>query len=89
LRVAAVGLPAEVDRIRVVPGADIPLPPRRSVQQIDPGREAAKNKCLEAERQYRAAQEAKRQAERKQQLEKLVAMSDQAWAAIDKPKKSS
>ncbi|MGZ4960830.1 MAG: hypothetical protein ACXV7J_16440 [Methylomonas sp.] len=63
---------------------DSPLPPRRTIQQIDANREAAKSKRLEAERQYRAAQEAKHQAERRQQLEKLAAMSDQAWAAIDK-----
>jgi hypothetical protein len=61
-----------------------PQPLQRTVQQIDAGREAAKSKRLEAERQYLAVQEAKRQAERKQQLEKLAAMSDQAWAAIDK-----
>jgi len=59
-------------------------PPQRTVQQIDAGREAAKSKRLEAERQYRATQEAKHQAERKQQLEKLAAMSDQAWVVIDK-----
>ncbi|MGZ0079226.1 hypothetical protein [Methylomonas sp. YC3] len=61
-----------------------PQPLQRTVQQIDAGREAAKSKRLEAERQYRAVQETKRQAERKQQLEKLAVMSDQAWAAIDK-----
>ncbi len=63
---------------------DHPETRQRTVQQIDAGREAAKSKRLEAERQNRAVQEAIRQAERKQQLEKLAAMSDQAWAAINK-----
>jgi hypothetical protein len=62
---------------------DHPRPLQRTVQQINAGREAAQNKREAAEHQYRAAQEAKRQAARKHQLEQLAAMSDRAWADID------
>lgn len=57
---------------------------RRTVAEIDAGRGMARGKRLEIEQHKRATQEAKRIAERKQQLERLAANSDMTWAAIDK-----
>jgi hypothetical protein len=57
--------------------------PRRTVAEIDAARAIARVRRLDLERQRREAEEAKRRAERKQQLERLAATSDMAWAAID------
>lgn len=57
--------------------------PRRTVAEIDAARAVARVRRLELERQRREAEEAKRRAEHKQQMERLAATSDMAWAAID------
>ncbi|WP_347988389.1 hypothetical protein [Methylomonas sp. AM2-LC] len=57
---------------------------RRTVAEINLGREAARSKRLKIEQQQRVVQEAKRRAERNQQLERIAANSEEAWATIDK-----
>lgn len=59
-------------------------PTRRTVVEIDVARDIARIKRLEHERQLLAAEDAKRQAECKQYLERLAANSKTAWAMIDK-----
>jgi hypothetical protein len=59
-------------------------PTRRTVAEIDVERDTARIKRLEHEQQLQAAEDAKRQAERKQYLERLAANSKTAWAMIDK-----
>jgi hypothetical protein len=61
-----------------------PIPRRRTVAEIDAQRDAARIKRLEHERQQQAAEEAKRLAERKLQLERLAANSESAWVIIDR-----
>jgi hypothetical protein len=60
-----------------------PSSSRRTVAEIDAGRERTRGQRLELERQRRAAEEAKRRAECKQQLEHLAAHSDRVWTDID------
>jgi hypothetical protein len=56
---------------------------RRTIAEIDAGRAMARAQRLEIERRKSEAEEAKRRAERKQQLERLAAHSDRVWADID------
>jgi len=63
-----------------------PQPPscsRRTVAEINAVRETVTARRLELERQRLKAEQAKRRAERKQQLERLAADSNRVWANID------
>ena len=62
----------------MIPGSD-----RRTLAEIEAGVEAARSLRLEREREARAAEEAKRQAERARYLSTVAQQADRVWNEID------